>query len=814
MIRRTSKRSVAASFGLIGLGLPCAALAAPTPAFVAPTPEQPGFALGADAQGVMRTKPCSAQPCDVSGGTALGVPNELAPNVAKARVELVGIGSGRRAAVVTVPGGRDGRAFQAVVVVSPQTRAPEVVFHDWTGLVEGADGVRQGKVVSISEPDDSGARRIVIGIAREDLELCGRKAVLSPELLNPKDMRFHPAKVQRLSPSEREQAPELTAVRVAEGTPPASQGVLHALGASSAVGSFSGLTDGKLDSGWTENRGGSGRGEFVVLHAPPELPLTGFELVVAGATPARSSVPRELWLATKQQLFHVTLPDEAAKAPGARYRVTLPKPVQSDCVALVLESAFEERADAAVSVLELAATTELEARDPKELVGALAGGAERAQAAGALLRALGTPGFTAISDGFQALDEGGRRVALDAIDAAPCEQSTPVYVSALVSSFEAQRLHARDRLRRCGRASSELLASRLQTAKAGEAELLAEELALVAPERSIDAIFERLSKAQMRERRALRVVLARATAQPASRERVLALLSDANASSTPLLELLRALGPRAPSFMPASGAALGRVANDSAFRARYLSLEPAAGLSASDPAARALLTRALGDNADARLRVRALEVMPRDASAAPGFVTALGDPQVRVREAAARALADAKQASAAPQLAALLAHDDWPIARRAAGDALGALPAEPSGDQALLKSLLEDDSPMVRAAAAGALGSRRVVAAASALRDLLKSTEQHFEVRRAAATAVAQLCDVESLEPLTKAARKLADPLATLEERAVGEAALRSLAQLAPKDLGDRVKPLLSTPAAPAAQRALADAAQAKSCAR
>ncbi|MFZ5895967.1 MAG: HEAT repeat domain-containing protein [Myxococcota bacterium] len=808
---RTSRKGWLTSLGLLVGGALRASTAHAAPAFVAPTPEQPSFAVGTDAQGVLRAKACAAQPCDVNGGTALGVPNELAANVARARIELVGIGGQRRAVVVSVPGGRDGRAFQAVVVMAAG-RAPEVVFHDWTGLTEGTDGVRQGKVVTISEPDENGARRIVVGVSREDLELCGRPAVLAPELLNPKDLRFHAAKVQRLSPSEREQAPTLTATRVAEGTPPASEGVLRALGASSATGSFSGLTDGKLDTAWTENRGGTGRGEFVVMRAPPELPLTGFELSVPGGA-ARSHVPRELWLATKQQLFHVTLPDDAAKTAGARYRVTLPKPVQTDCVALVLESAFEERPDAAVSVNELRATTELESADPKALVGALAGGAERARAAGALLRALGTPGFEAIAQGFESLDEGGRRVALDAVDAAPCEQSATVYVSALTSSFEAQRLHARDRLRRCGRASAELLSTRLSNAKVGEAEPLAEELALVAPERAVDAIFERLAKPQARERRALRVILARAAAQPAARERVLARLSDANAPLPPLLELLRALGPRSPSFMPASGAALARVSADGSFRSRYLSLEPAAGLAASDPAARSVLDRALADPNDARLRVRALEVMPRDAAAANAFVAALSDKEVRVREAAAHAVADARVAAAAPQLGAVLANDDWPLARRAAGDALAALPPEPNGDAALSKAL-GDSAWMVRAAAATALGARGVKRAAPELRELLADKEQHYEVRRAAATGVAALCDADSLDALTKAAQKLADPLASVEERAVGESALRGLARIAPRDLEQRLKPLQSSPMAPAAKRALSDAAQSKACAR
>ena len=148
---------------------------------------------------------------------------------------------------------------------------------------------------------------------------------------------------------------------------------------------------------------------------------------------------------------------------------------------------------------------------------------------------------------------------------------------------------------------------------------------------------------------------------------------------------------------------------------------------------------------------------------------------------------------------------------RAARAVLAEPPYDPTAERVLGRAL-EDPSWTVRAASAGALGSRRVQGAADKLRDLLQDKEQHFEVRRAAATAVANLCDADSLDPLTKAALKLADPLATVEDRAVGESALRGLARLAPKNLESRLKPLLASPMAPAARRALVDAAQSSAC--
>jgi hypothetical protein len=100
---------------------------------------------------------------------ALDVPSGLKPNLAKARLAVVGIGGGRRAIVVTVPGAASGQSYEAVIAMPPGAREPRVVFQGLTGLVEGTDGVRQGKSVSISEPDENGARRIVVGDEREDL---------------------------------------------------------------------------------------------------------------------------------------------------------------------------------------------------------------------------------------------------------------------------------------------------------------------------------------------------------------------------------------------------------------------------------------------------------------------------------------------------------------------------------------------------------------------------------------------------------------------------------------------------------------------
>jgi HEAT repeat protein len=118
----------------------------------------------------------------------------------------------------------------------------------------------------------------------------------------------------------------------------------------------------------------------------------------------------------------------------------------------------------------------------------------------------------------------------------------------------------------------------------------------------------------------------------------------------------------------------------------------------------------------------------------------------------------------------------------------------------------------VRASVATALGARRVARAAPALRERLENKDEKVEVRRAAASALAALCDQNSVGTLTDLAKRLADPMATVEERALAESALAALAAISPSDLQTRLAPLATTRAAAAAKGALSSAALRKTC--
>src|SRR3954468_25089252 len=76
---------------------------------------QAALAVGFDAQGELRAAVCAQVPCGVADGVALGLPRELKANRDKARLSIIGIGAGRRVVVVSVPGDRPDKRFEAVV---------------------------------------------------------------------------------------------------------------------------------------------------------------------------------------------------------------------------------------------------------------------------------------------------------------------------------------------------------------------------------------------------------------------------------------------------------------------------------------------------------------------------------------------------------------------------------------------------------------------------------------------------------------------------------------------------------------------------
>lgn len=823
------------------------------------TPAQPGgarLAVGFDEEGELRGALCRAATCSVAGARALGLPLELRARRSSARLTLVPLGGKRHAVHVWVPREESGRAWEALVVASATT--PKALFAGETGYLTGPEGERRGPVIQVSSALPDGSRRVVVGEALENMSLCGRPAVMSPTVLSPKELELRPAKVQRLSVEERDAA-AMAEVTVLADDAPAGLPLLRATAASSAARNPAALTDGDLETSWAEGRGGEGRGEFVLMLAPPEVPLSAFELTVRPPTQdvPNGAAPRRFWLALQGALFRVDMPEDAWRFPGRRYRVALPRQVASDCVALVLDDAYTQSPKAEVTLSELRAESDFDLSNLEGLVGAMAGGGERAQAASAILRGLGERGEAAVAAGYERLDEQGKRLALDVMDHAPCERSAAVYVKALLSDVEAHRIHAERRIGRCGALAAPHLTAALDTSDAshGRAALA---LASVAPAEAVDVLATRLARAadaaeadaaqgssvkapgtqapskrsaeltQRHERqierqakqspkqtlknaarrRELREALTRAAQAPVAAPRVRAVLGSEQLSAAARVELIRAFAGSSSARREVTTQVLALATPEASFRQRYLLVEPLAALQVSSPDARRVLARFISEDTSHHLRAHAARSVTHPKAFQGVLLTALSDPEVRVREAAAGALGSAEAGFAEAKLIERLQKDRWPLVRTTAADSLTELPRSPRVDAALAEAL-QDSSSHVRRKAVLGLGARGAQRYAKLLEARLDDPDERPDVRAASAMALGRMCAAGSAGILTRYAVRLANPHADPELRGVASSALLGLTRLGPRDLRSRLRPFFDEGVPPPARRAAESALKA-----
>jgi HEAT repeat protein len=779
---------------------------------------QPELVVGFGSQGTLRAAVCASPGCGLDHGSDLELPAALNSQRNVAQFTPVPVGDGRSAVVVKVPAKDPAQAWHAVVVAVPGQNLPKVLFKGYTGYVSGQPGLRQGRQVQVSEPvDELGTRRILVGDLHEDLTLCHREALLSPQLLDPQTLELKPAKVQRLTAAERAKAQDIVAQPVVEpaaapSTEPSTDAstqskqsstksvgligkesrLLRAVGASSAVGWPSALTDGNPETTWAENRGGAGRGEFIVMRALSDVPISAFDLLVRPPTKnVQNGVGAEvLWLITTHDVFKVRFTIDPWKTPGVHYRIGLNHPVVTDCVALVTDSAYGESAKSEVTFAELSARTEFETANLDNLMGALAGGGARAESAGSVLSGLGEPAFRAIDAKFNELDEGGRRVALDVVDHGPCEISTPVYIKAILGNIEEQRKHALDRIRRCGDKAKPALMAATGTAEGTRLARIVEALSEVSPSAAITTVVARIGK-RPRETRALREVLGRAVQSESANDAIREVLSRADLPLDTTIDFLRALGERANEFGPAAAAWVLRAARESTdWQHRYRLIDAAEPVVASNPGVRDWLARAMTTDESPYVRKQAASVVKLPDMFRNELLAALRDREVRVREAAAQSLTTRAGAFARDALFERLGSDEWPLVRSAAADALSAQAPDGEIDRRLARAM-GDSTPLVRSHAIDALGHRQAFAHAPSILERFESRDEPTRVRMSAARALGWLCHKAAIPALQDRALTLRDPALDADQRSLAGVALAALSRIHPSDLQKILAPLL-----------------------
>lgn len=436
-----SGRAAAADRSAAALTLPAAA-------------GQQALAVRVDARGLI-ARACPGAPCTADGGKALEVPPEIVPLLGGARISAITLADGKHLARIDVaraggsvaPGGAgragqgsgpapgaDGEAW-AMLVAAPlagKGAEPLVLWSGSIGLATGELG--EGRGAAIVEEAQGPGRRVLVGQVREDVTICGRPTLVAAREIDPATLTLAKgASVQNLSAEERSKAVKLVAERRDTEAPAPEFRLLRATAASSAAGKrFTEIADGDLKTAWSEARTGVGRGEFVALSSASEVGITGLELRIKPLADVPGGVaPRTLYVATPDRLFEVSLPEDAWIKESAGYEVKLPEPVSASCLAVVLDEAYAPRAvaDPRVTIAEVTARTAFDGQGAPALVGALAGGGDRAKAAAALLARGGPEAIAAAIAGYDQLDDAGKLLAAGVIDTAPCSVHLPFFAA-------------------------------------------------------------------------------------------------------------------------------------------------------------------------------------------------------------------------------------------------------------------------------------------------------------------------------------------------------------------------------------------------
>ena len=757
-----------------------------------------------------------------AGGVEIAIPIDHAalPPEGGVTVESVPIGQGKRVVHVRVPlkdsEGEDGPAWEAILAGGRK----DPIFAGMTGPATGDPGEREGKAVQVVANGTTSF--VLVGDTREDLRICGQAVtLLDPLALYPTSLELRPATVQRLGAEPRESAEAL----VATEKPAADAPLAHLLVArgSSVPGSRGlELTDGDPQTLWRERRPGIGQGEFVVMSAPKGVPITRMQIAVSPprvtppASPAASATaagPKTLYLATTVGAFEITLPTDGWTKPGATYEVVFPKPIETSCVALVLDTAYSRGlAHPDVGVAELTAFSEFDA--PGATLGDLAKRLSSPQgfAAAQALERAGALALPAVVAAYDGLDTRGRALAIDvAASHDSCEEAAPLLARGLCEAEGEAPRKAHEKLERC-KGAAPVLAQRLREDAASRA-CVAPVLATIAPDVALEPIADAMA-ATPEDDRATRAALRDAFAHAlavAPRGRLAPLLADRQRSAAARLEIMRASAGRL-SEAPAETAAdlLEVLSGSPPLRARYLSLEPLGELAhAGDRMATGRIEEAVAHDADWPVRARAAELASGLPDAVAVLVVAAHDPEPRVREAALEALSAAPTVPPDAVHAAVdaLQRDGWWFVKARAVAMLASAPASRDVDDAL-GGALHDPSVVVRGGAIVALARRRAVPWRATIRERLDDTGEDPEVRAAAARALGALCDSDSADRLSELARALGSPATEVDAQQLGFAALVGLAALHPPDLQARLAAPLAPGAPPyaraAAQRALA----------
>ncbi|MCB9633683.1 MAG: HEAT repeat domain-containing protein [Sandaracinus sp.] len=617
-----------------------------------------------------------------------------APELAARAVRL----AGRSVGVVEL---REGPKHFAVLVDARGAR----VDVRWTGRLDphGDPGERRRDVLRVEDLTGDGVDDLVVGTVEEARSVCGVETVLEPRAIDPRSGELRPVMLRRLEAIAEESELAATNERPAalgDDLPLVRALVPRATTSTAGIADSVApppvaLVDGDASTAWLEGHPGNGRWEAAIFRwAASGLDARHVALVPA-APPAAS--PSAVWLVHDGGRVRVRAP-----AQGGTWWVTLPAPISTRCLAVVLDAPNGEPASAHSGFAELRVFTEVETGGGLgALFARLAEGGREGDEAARVLALVGERALAEVATRWPDMPSAERRALIPLLERfAVREEAAALLRSAARAEDETLRTNALAACERAGEAGHRVLVGLISDPAVGDE--AAVRAARVAPTLTLPAALEALSDAGGPQRPELRTALGTAAARAEGGASVVErwLLAEppigARASASLALashEENRAVA--AAAFRAATGA--------DAFEDRWRLAKAAAFLPRETT--ETWIATLLGAE-EWMLRREALLVVSgwaADESARTLVRGHLEDPYPRVRAAAAGALARLDATSHDVELLAAVARrDKWPLVRVAGIESLTAF------ERALpiLRVGVDDPARRVRAASIDALRVR------------------------------------------------------------------------------------------------------------
>lgn len=749
------------------------------------------IALPATVQAGLPAKPLTIGLVAGAAVLELGGKRHALPldKVDQAQVENVPLAAGGAINVLRLKGAQG----EWVLLLGGKT-GTDVLFSGRSDL-HGDPGERTAAIVEIEKSAD-GTHKVSTGTRHEAISLCGGRAVVFERSdVDAKSLRLNPAKEPfALGGSSAELSPA--------STPESSKTVLRALApiGSSKLGMGGSvvpeppraLIDGDENTSWTFD---TSPDAFAVMRWDARaFPIESLE-IIAPALPNKLPSGMTI-LADDGRSFHVKLNAERVQ------QVVLPTPVQTRCLALVID--HDAKAKTPGAIAELKALTEADREGGVDrLIALLVQNDPRAEEATSMLAALDGQAALRVAARYDELDARGKQRALRILGHHLDVVEVRERVLAAARADEAQAQVALAVLKRGGAPG---LVGLRDLAK--DATAMGDEAARVLSYgrgESLPLLYA-LATQEGPNRPALRRALAFvARREAAAFEAALEAWLKEQPSVAARVALALALSTTGEHAATALAVALPTLSEASDFVERYrlaLLLERAAPSPDADVWLRAIAS----DAQEWMLRRAALDslLVRNPAEGAQLARKLVADPYPRVRATAVLAL---NAAVTRPEVEALARTDAWPVVREAAVRVLSDAPQS----REVVRQAIDDTSRRVRATAIDGLARNKDREAWPLVRERLKAVGEWPEVHAAAVRYAGALCVAEAREPLTFVLRSSLKPNATEDEAVLGALAYESLTALG-GEARDDAKKLAARDTAPAALRRAASAAPSVPC--